>query len=49
MPQRGRPRHKVPLGEITEDLQSGMTKAAAAKKYGVSVDTIDRRLKEAKK
>jgi len=43
----GRPRVELPMVMIQGELEDGVPKAKVARKYGVSVDTLDRRLKEA--
>lgn len=46
MSSRGRPRKKISIEAIKEELSKGLNKTQAAAILKISVDTLDRRLKE---
>jgi DNA invertase Pin-like site-specific DNA recombinase len=47
--RRGRPRKKVTANSIRTELEKGLTKTQVAAQLNISVDTLDRRLKEGTK
>jgi transposase len=48
MIKRGRPRRKITVADVVKEKASGLSNILIAKKYNVSVDTVERRVKEAK-